>query len=419
MRVGIGEAIRSSRPYDGGMTTTTDAVRELVAECVPHAVAIRRDLHAHPELMYQEKRTSRVVQEELERLGVEHLGGLAGGTGVLAHLPATAPDGAQRPSVALRADMDALPILERTGLNYASTHEGVMHACGHDGHTATLLCVAAALSKMEHRPNPVTLLFQPAEEGGAGGARMCDDGAMDGSRLGTRVGRVFGLHGWPSLELGHVATRPGPLLAATDDFTVRIIGGQAHAAMPHMGIDPIVATSHIVSALQTIASRTTDPLDSVVCTVGRFEGGSANNVIPESAEIGGTIRTLRAATRETAERRFREIIEATARAHGCRAEIQWKHGYPVTDNHPEATAFFETIARETLSDAQVERTPEPFMGGEDFAFYGAHAPACFFLLGLQRAGDTDPARLHTPEFDFNDDAMPIGAELFCRLALAE
>ncbi|MFG0273661.1 MAG: M20 family metallopeptidase [Phycisphaerales bacterium] len=401
------------------MTTTADRLRDLVADCAPHAVGIRHDLHAHPELMYEEERTSRVVREELARLGVEHLGGLAGGTGVLAHLPATTPDGAKKPSVALRADMDALPILERTGVAYSSTTDGVMHACGHDGHTATLLCAAAALAKVEHRPNPVTFLFQPAEEGGAGGERMCADGALDGSRLGTRVGRVFGLHGWPSLEIGHVSTKPGPLLAATDDFAARISGHQAHAAMPHTGVDPIVAGAHIVSALQTIASRTVDPLDSVVCTVGRFEGGSANNVIPESVEIAGTIRSLRAETRATAERRFREIVELTAKAHGCRVEIDWKTGYPVTDNHPEATAFFERIARDTLGAARLERTPDPFMGGEDFAFYGAVAPACFFLLGLQRPGDASPAMLHTPDFDFNDDALPIGAELFCRLALAE
>jgi amidohydrolase len=401
------------------MTTTADGLRELVADCVPHAVGIRRDLHAHPELMYEEERTSRVVREELERLGVEHIGGLAGGTGVLAHLPATTPDGAERPSVALRADMDALPIEERTGLDYASTNPGRMHACGHDGHTATLLCAVNALTKIDRRPNPITFLFQPAEEGGAGGERMCADGAMDGSRLGTRVGRVFGLHGWPSLEIGHVATKPGPLLAATDDFTVRIIGGQAHAAMPHTGVDPIVAGAHVVAALQTIASRTVDPLDSVVCTVGRFEGGTANNVIPESIELAGTVRTLRAETRELAERRFREIVELTSQAHGCSARIHWKRGYPVTDNHPEAVALFDRLAREAFGSERVERTPEPFMGGEDFAFYGAFAPACFFLLGLQRPGDANPARLHTPEFDFNDEAMPVGAEMFCRLALED
>jgi len=399
------------------MTTAAEQLRDIVQRCAPRAVDIRHDLHAHPELMYEERRTSARVCEELDRLAVEHIPGLAGGTGVLAHLPATTDDGARRPAVALRADMDALPIIEQTGAPYASTHPGRMHACGHDGHTATLLCAAAALSQIRQRPNPVTFLFQPAEEGGAGGRRMCEDGALDGSRLGPPVGAVFGLHGWPDLEQGHVSTKPGPLLAATDNFRIRIVGIQAHGAMPHTGVDPIIAASHLVCALQTIASRTVDPLDSVVCTIGRFAGGSASNIIPETVELEGTIRTLQPDTRATAERRLRDIVEHTARAHACRAELDWTTGYPVTDNHPDAVARFQRAARQTLPQDRVERTPAPFMGGEDFAFYAAHAPACFFLLGLRRPGETNPPGLHTPQFDFNDEALPLGAELFCRLAL--
>jgi len=282
-----------------------------------------------------------------------------------------------------------------------------------------LLGAVAALSKAEHRPNPVTFIFQPAEEGGAGGERMCDDGCMDGSLLGPKISRIFGLHGWPGMQLGRIATRPGPLLAATDDFEVTITGAQAHAAMPHAGVDPIVCAAQIVTTLQTIASRSVDPIDSVVCTVGQLHAGTANNVIPRDARFTGTIRTLRPETRALAERRFREIIASVASAHACTSHIDWTTGYPVTHNDPELTEHWFDVARTTVGDDRVDVTPAPFMGGEDFAFYGAHAPACFFLLGLCPPSVKNPAALHTPEFDFNDDAIETGVEMFCRLALAE
>lgn len=384
--------------------------------------AIRRDLHAHPELMFEERRTSGKVVAELTRLGIEHRAGLARGTGVVGHLPGAR---ANVRAVALRADMDALPMPDDTGAAHASTTPGVAHACGHDGHTAILLGAARVLSAISDRPNPVTLLFQPAEEGGGGGKLLCDEGALDGAGhgagLGASVQRVFGLHGWPTMPLGTVATRPGPLLASTDDFLITVQSTGGHAAFPHMTRDPIVCAAAIVSALQTIASRNVSPLDSVVCTVGRIEGGSANNVIPKSVELEGTVRALRDTTRAFAKQRLFAIVEHIAKAHDCPVEIQWHEGYPVTHNTPELAARFDEITIAGFGPERVTVVPEPVMGGEDFSYYSAKAQTCFFLLGLCPAG-ADPAAvplLHQPGFDFNDDAIAMGVEAMCRLALAE
>jgi len=388
---------------------------------LPELVAIRRDLHQHPELMFEETRTSGVVTRELAALGIEFRSGLARGTGVVAHLPATSADAGD--AVALRADMDALPILEATDRAYASKTPGTMHACGHDGHVTMLLGAARVLSEVECRPNPVTFVFQPAEEGGAGGRHMCDDGVLlgaDGGGIGPKVGRIFGIHGWPMIPIGVVSTRPGPLLAATDEFFITIRGVGGHAAYPHLANDPIVAASSVVTALQTIASRAASPLDSVVCTVGKIAGGSATNVIPQTVELAGTIRTLRSETRRMARDRLFTIAESAAAAHGCRAEVDFQEGYPVTRNDDALTAHFFSVAHEALGADRVELMPEPSMGGEDFSYYGQHVPACFFLLGLLPRGE-DPSKmplLHQPEFDFNDDAISTGVEMFCRLALA-
>lgn len=399
----------------------TERVRSLIQAALPELIAIRRDLHAHPELGYQERRTSGVVVRELERLGIACRAGYAGGTGVVAHIPATA-GGRGDGAIALRADMDALPIEERSGVPYASTTRGVMHACGHDGHTANLLGVARVLAALEHRPNPVTLIFQPAEEGGGGGRRMCEEGALNGDGaggLGPPVRAIFGLHGWPQLALGKVATRPGPLLAATDSFTVTVRGVQSHAAQPHLGRDPIVCAAAMISALQTVASRAVAPTDSVVVTVGTIQGGSARNIIPESVTFAGTVRTLTAAVRAEAKERIYAIARGVAAAHGCEALIGWEEGYPVTNNDPGATERFFAVARATLGAERVEHVPEPTMGGEDFSYYGHHVPACFFVLGLLPPGRASMPFLHQPEFDFNDAALATGIETMCALALAE
>ena len=386
---------------------------------LPSAIAVRHDLHAHPELAYQEERTSRVVCDELAKLGVEFASGLAGGTGLVAHIPATTADGASRGAVALRADMDALPILENTGVPYASKTPGVMHACGHDGHTANLLGVAAVLMKLEHRPNPVTLIFQPAEEGGAGGKRMCEDGALDGSRIGPPVSRIFGLHGWPQYALGEVGSRVGPLLAATDNFEVEIIGEQSHAAYPHLSRDPILAASQIVVALQSVCSRNAPPTDSIVVTVATMHGGQARNVIPRSVHFAGTMRTLTPEMRTLGRERVCAIISGVAGAMGCKANIDWQEGYPVTFNDAAATERFFRIARAPIGDARVKDVPTPTLGGEDFSYYGHHVPACFFVLGVRPPGQANFPGLHQPEYNFNDDALETGIGVMCALALEE
>jgi len=395
-----------------------DDLRNRIGAELGELIEIRHDLHRHPELSYEERRTCDVVCAELERLGIEHRRGLARGTGVVAHIPAS--DGGDRPAVALRADMDALPIDEQTGKPYASEHPGVMHACGHDGHTTILLGAARVLSKIEHRPQPVTLIFQPAEEGGAGGQAMCDDGALLGSAgggLGPRVGRIFGLHGWPNMDLGHVGTRPGPLLAATDDFEVIIHGVEGHAAFPHLAHDPVLAASSCVVALQSIASRCVAPTGSVVVTVAAIHAGEANNVIPAQVRMVGTVRTLDEGVRRLARERFFEIVERTSEAHACRAHIDWQEGYPVTRNEEHLARHVLQVAARALGEERAELVPDAFMGGEDFSYYGQHVPACFFLLGLRPAGAGEVPQLHQATFDFNDDAIGVGVEMMCRLAL--
>jgi amidohydrolase len=399
-----------------------DVIQALIRAELPHLVAFRHDLHRHPELSFEERRTSQVIQRELSALGVQFRAGYARGTGIVAHIPATDAANNKKPAIALRADMDALPIVERTGKPYSSQNPGVAHSCGHDGHTAILLGALRVLLKLP-RPSPVTFFFQPAEENEGGGKEMCAEGALLGDGrggLGTPVGQVFGLHGWPQLRLGQIATKVGPIMAAVDDFVVDVVGTQAHGAYPHLGRDPVLAAAHVVTALQSIASRNVGPLDSVVCTVGKIEGGTANNIIPERVRLIGTVRTLRDATQTLARERFFETVEHAARAQGCRAEIDWHEGYPVVHNDAGATERVLRTARTALGAERVEVLEHPTMGGEDFAFYGRHAPACFFFLGL-RPHDIGPDQpypsLHQPEFDFNDAAIPTGVEMFVRLAV--
>ena len=402
------------------MTTKTTSAgptaSTLLADATAWATIIRHELHTHPELGYEETRTAALIRAKLDEIGVTHADGLAGGTGTLAHIPATTnPDAA--PTIALRADIDALPIHEETGKPYASNTPGLMHACGHDGHTANLLATARVLINTPNRPNNVALLFQPAEEGGAGAKRMIEDGALNGSLLGKPVDQIYGLHGWPELPAGQVATRVGPLLAATDEFDVTIRGKGGHAATPHMCVDPIVVAAHIVTALQTIASRRVSPTDAVVVTVGSIHAGSAHNVIPDTAQIIGTIRTLTDATRTLAEEDLRRITNTVAEAFGATAEIDWHVGYPSTKNHPDAVRRFRDIAERTIGAENVLNREHPTMGGEDFSFYTEHAPACFFFLGLRPQGYHTYPNLHTPAFDYNDDVLPIGVDLFRRLAI--
>ncbi|MBS0187843.1 MAG: amidohydrolase [Planctomycetes bacterium] len=394
-------------------------VRPLIQAELPSLIALRHDLHAHPELNYREKRTSELVQRELAALagsGLQFKAGLAKGTGVLAYLPPTEKANESKPSIGLRADMDALPITEQTGKPYASTVPGIMHACGHDGHTTILLGAARVLSKLPHRARGVHFVFQPAEESGAGGNAMCQDGVLDGKILGPRIERMYGLHGWPTLPLNTIGTRPGPLLAATDDVIVTIVGEQSHAAYPHFARDPILCVAQCILSLQQLVARNHSPFDNVVCSMTMISGGTANNIIPREAQFQGTIRTLAKETRASAKKRFFEIVEGVAKAHGCSAHIDWHEGYPVTFNDPALTARWFETARRVVSAEKVLQLPEPTMGGEDFSYYAQRVPSVFFELGLCRPGDNNPATLHQPEFDFNDDALATGIEMFVALA---
>lgn len=392
-------------------------IHPLIEEALPDALAFRHDLHRHPELGYQEERTSGKVREWLDRFGVTYRAGMAGGTGVLGYLPATErPESAR--TVVLRADMDALPILEETNLPYRSEHDGRMHACGHDGHTTILATTARVVSQLAERPQNVYFLFQPAEEGGAGGKRMVAEGALRGADLGPPAETVYGLHGWPSVEIGTVTTRVGPAMAAATQFEIRINGRGAHAAYPHLGIDPIVIAAYVITSLQTIASRTVNPLDSVVVTVGKVTAGVAHNVIPELAVLSGTFRTLRDETEAQTRRAVQRIAENVALAHGATAEVAFAtDSYPATINDPVATERMRTIARETLGEERVREEAYPSMAAEDFSFYGREVPACFFFLGLRPREQPTYPNLHAPTFDFNDEAIPVGVATMVNLAL--
>ena len=404
--------------------TQTPPLSSLIQAQHDEITRIRRDLHAHPEILFTEERTSQVVQEELGKLGIVHKTHMGGrepntGFGVVAHIPATVDNPGD--CIGLRADMDALPIEEASEIAHKSTVPGKMHACGHDGHTSILIGVARVLMQLEHRPNPVTLVFQPAEEGGGGGDKMCRDGALDGDEangFGPPVKRMYGLHGWPDLPLGTVSTRKGPLLAATDTFDITIKGVQGHAAYPHLCVDPVVASAHIITMAQSIASRTTRPTDSVVVTFGSVHAGSAYNVIPETCTLKGTIRTLDMDTRSTTKERFFEIVEQGARAMGCEASVQWNDGYPVTRNDEHEADRIAQIAAEAELASDFQWFPEPGMGGEDFSYYALKVPSCFYLIGLGEPARNPYPGLHTPEFDFNDKAIPVGMEMMCRLALS-
>ena len=378
---------------------------------------IRHDLHANPQIRFEETHASGVVQRELAALGIEFRAGLARGTGVLGYLPATT-DPANAPTIALRADMDALPIHEETGLPYASTIENRMHACGHDGHTTILIGVARELAAAKERPNNILFVFQPAEEGGAGGDLMVKEGCLSGKLLGKKADFMFGLHGWSTVKLGHVATKVGSLMASTDDLYVEFTGQGGHAAAPETTRDPVVAMAHLVIALQTVASRNVDPFDQVVVTVGQVHGGTTHNIIPMTAFLQGTIRTMKAETREKVCDRVRVIAQGIADAFELKANIQVERGYPVVVNHEEAVKRFLRVAKETLGDEYVSDRAKPTMGGEDFAFYGAECPSCFYQLGLIPPTREDYESVHTPYFDFNDSAIETGVRVMTALALS-
>lgn len=392
------------------------ALESIIQASLPELIEIRHDFHIHPELGFEETRTSGKVQSRLKSLGIDFVAGLARGTGVLGYLPATTKDPKSARTVALRADMDALPVHEETGKPYASQTPGKMHACGHDGHTTILLGTAEALTKVERDQN-VVLVFQPAEEGGAGGDLLCKEGALDGRIIGQPVDVIYGLHGFPTGRLGTVSTRPGPLMASATEIEIDVVGKGTHAAYPHKGVDTVVVASHIIVALQSIVARSVDPLQSLVITIGKLHAGHAHNIIPERAQMRGTLRALSDEMATLGKRRVTETVEHVAKAFGATATVKWTGHYPVVVNDADATARFQTIAREIIGSENVLEEESPSMGGEDFSFYGKIVPACFYFLGLLPEGQTTYPNLHAPTFDFNDDAIPTGIRLMAELAL--
>ena len=418
-------------PYHPPMATTANAtdIKGLIRAELGAITETRHALHRIPEVMHEERKTSDYIAGELASLGIVPKRDVGGrtpgtGTGMIAHLPAMAagePIQTDRPAVGIRADMDALPIVENTGAPYTSENHGVMHACGHDGHMAVALGAARVLSKLPDRPNPVTVIFQPAEEGGFGGEYMVRDGALNGEAgggLGPRVGRVYGLHGWPELDLGVVGTRPGPLMAATDEFTLTVEGVGGHGAYPHLTRDPILASAAIIQAVQSIVARRVKPLNPAVVTVASIHSGAANNVIPGSARLNGTLRAIDDATRAVLKEEFFRIVEQTATAYGCTARIGWEPGYPVVLNDPDEATRVLAVADGVVGKCRSVLVPEPTMGGEDFSYYCDQIPACFFWVGLRPSGSEKCPLLHQAEFNFNDGALEVGVEMMVKLALA-
>jgi amidohydrolase len=367
-------------------------------------VAWRHDIHRHPELMYDVHRTAATVADKLRSFGIDEVVTGIGRTGVVGVIKGRKNSGNR--VVGLRADMDALPLRETSGKPYASTVDGKMHACGHDGHTAMLLGAARYLAETRNFDGTAVVIFQPAEEGGGGGRAMVQDGLMDR----WNIQQVYGMHNMPGLAIGKFATRPGSLLASTDEFTIGITGRGGHAARPHGTIDPVIVGTAIVQALQTIVSRSVDPIDSAVVSVTKFHVGDAHNIIAETAQVAGTVRTLQAATRDLVEARIRKIVEGIATAYGATVVLDYDRNYPVTRNHPAETAFAVAVAVEVAGAAHVDAAAPPIMGGEDFSYMLEARPGAFIFMGN---GDT--AGLHNPAYDFNDDAIPIGCSYWVRL----
>jgi amidohydrolase len=377
-----------------------------IAEFHPEITEWRRDLHMHPELQYDVHRTAASVAEKLKAFGCDEVVPGVGRTGVVGVIKGKKPAGSRK-AIGMRADMDALPIEEATGLPYKSTVPGKMHACGHDGHTAMLLGAAKYLAETRNFGGHAVVIFQPAEEGGAGGKAMVDDGLM--TRFG--IEEVYGMHNYPGIPLGEFAIRPGALMAAADHFIIEIEGKGGHAARPHFSVDTVLVGAEIVSALQSIVARNVDPLHSAVVSVCLFQAGSTDNVIPQTALLRGTSRSLLPEIQDLLETRIREVVEGTAKLHGAKAVLKYKRSYPVTRNHPDQTDFAASVAKEVVGDTKVDTNVNPVMGAEDFSFMLNARPGAFIFVG-----NGDSAGLHHPAYDFNDGIIPIGSSYWVRLA---
>lgn len=385
-----------------------------IVELLPEIRAVRRDLHAHPELRFQEGRTAGVVAKLLGDWGIEVETGI-GGTGVVG----TLARGTSARSIGLRADMDALPLQELNRFEHRSRYDGKMHACGHDGHMAMLLGAARWLASHDGFEGRVHFIFQPAEEGGAGARRMIEDGLF--SRFPCEA--VFGMHNWPGMPVGSFGVTPGPMMASSNSFEITVRGRGAHAAMPHHGVDPVLVASHMVQVLQSVITRNKNPVDAAVLSVTSILAGEANNIIPESARLRGTVRTFTLEVLDLIESRMRDIVAQLPPVFGATATMEFERSYPPLINSPRETALAVEVMREVAGDDRVEAQIEPPMTSEDFAFMLMERPGCYVLIGNGEGAhrghghDQGPCTLHNPHYDFNDELIPIGASYWARLAL--
>lgn len=381
-------------------------MRAIHPEIISNAIEIRHDIHRHPELAYQEHRTSDLVARKLTEWGYRVVRGL-GETGLVGQLQR----GEGKLRIGIRADMDALPIREASGKSWASQQEGVMHACGHDGHTAILLATAEGLAQSHDWQGTVNLIFQPAEEGGAGADRMIKDGLFQQFPCDF----IYGLHNMPGYPQGQLLFRHGPMMASADFVKITLEGVGGHGAMPHLTYDPIVAGASLVMALQTIVSRNIDPLEPSVITIGTFHAGKADNIIPPRAELELSVRGLNRAVRATLLTRIRELATHHAQSYGLTADVSIEDGYPVLINDHKATDLAIETARRHFPQAQITVPGPTIMGSEDFAFMLEAVPGCYFFIGNGELGENGGCMIHNPAYDFHDHNIKVGAEFWLAL----
>jgi amidohydrolase len=377
-----------------------------VADLQPDIQAWRRNIHEYPELLYDVHRTAAFVADRLREFGCDEVATGLGRTGVVGVIKGRKPAGKGDVRViGLRADMDALPIEEATNLAYASKTPGKMHACGHDGHTAMLLGAARYLAETRNFAGDAVVIFQPAEEGGAGAAAMIKDGLMDR----FAIDQVYGMHNGPGIPVGSFAIRPGPIMASTDDINIRIEGLGGHAARPHISIDSVLVGAQLITALQSIVARSVDPLEAAVISICEFHAGNARNVIPQTAELRGTVRTLKPEVKKLVEKRVREVVAGVAQMTGAKIDLEYVSKYPVTVNHALQTEVATQVAKEIAGDANVHEMP-PLMGAEDFAYMLEQRPGAFIFCG-----NGNSAGLHHPAYNFNDEAIVFGTSYWIKL----
>ncbi|MFZ5731474.1 MAG: M20 aminoacylase family protein [Pseudomonadota bacterium] len=378
-----------------------------VAELHADIAAWRQDIHAHPELQYDVHRTAGFVADRLREFGCDEVVTGIGRTGVVGVIRGKQPaNGGEVKVIGLRADMDALPIEEETNLPYKSKTPGKMHACGHDGHTAMLLGAARYLAETRNFAGDAVVIFQPAEEGGAGAAAMIRDGLMDR----FRIEQVYGMHNGPGMDIGTFGIRSGAIMASTDHIGIRIEGVGAHAARPHTGIDPVLAGAQLITAFQSIVSRNADPVESAVISICMFHAGTAMNVIPQTAELEGTVRTLKPSMRDFVEKRMQEVAAGVAQMTGAKIDLRYTRGYPVLINHQDQTDFAAKVAIDVAGAANVNADIPPMMGAEDFAYMLEKRPGAYIFIG-----NGDSAGLHNPAYNFNDEAIVYGTSYWIKL----